>query len=71
MQLPDYVKSCLDSLEEACSAFREQIASAAASIQSLNEQITALKEKLSYESKTAALAHRKQLKKHTMPARIR
>ena len=50
-----------NSLEEACSSFREQIASSAASIQSLNEQITALKEKLSFDSKTAALAHRKQL----------
>ena len=50
----------LHSLVEACSSFREQIASSA-SIQSLDEQISSLKEKLTFDGKTAVQIHRKQL----------
>ncbi len=54
-------EKALAALEERRSAARELLASATASSQSLGEQIAALKEKLAFESKTAAMAHRSAL----------
>lgn len=51
----------LSDAEELLTAAKEQLASAAVSIQSLTGQITALKEKLTFDSKSAATAHRNAL----------
>ena len=50
----------LSSIEETLSFSREQLASAAASVQSLSDQIAALKQKLSFASRSAAVARQAQ-----------
>ena len=51
----------LVSADEKLTAARELLASSAASIQSLSQQITALKEKLTFPHKAAATAQRRML----------
>ena len=51
----------LSRLEERYAAAKVQIASAEASGQSLTEQITVLREKLTFDSKSSAAAHRRTL----------
>ena len=51
----------LSRLEELYAAAKVQMASADASSQSLAEQITALQEKLPFDSKSSATAHRRNL----------
>ena len=51
----------LSRLEERYAAAKVQMASADASGQSLTEQITALQEKLPFDSKSSAAAHRRNL----------
>ena len=51
----------LSAAEELLTSAREQLASSYASIQSLTEQIAALKEKLTFDSKSSATAQRNAL----------
>ena len=51
----------LSSAEALLAASREQLAASDASIQSLTEQITGLKEKLAFDGKSAAIARRNSL----------
>jgi len=58
--IPKKEKEC-SAAEEALTHAKEQLASSAASIQSLSEQIAELKAKLTFENKSAAMAQRHSL----------
>lgn len=71
-QLEDQIpqkETAISDLEEQNSAAKALLASADASIRSLLEQISQLKEKLAFDSRNAAIAHRRSLEQERQKLR--